>query len=87
MTYRIVASSFKGMHILAFATLIQMTTSSFVPFELVPSNFYSILSREKIILVAFMAPWCPHCKDLEPEINAAAEELAEFGISVFIYIV
>ncbi|KAM9317214.1 protein disulfide-isomerase A6 [Gastrophryne carolinensis] len=46
--------------------------------ELTDSNFdRQVLNSDDIWLVEFFAPWCGHCKNLEPEWAAAATEVAE----------
>lgn len=42
---------------------------------LTASNFTKTIKSEKLILVAFVAHWCKHCKALEPEFEAAATKL------------
>ncbi|XP_003739208.1 protein disulfide-isomerase A4 [Galendromus occidentalis] len=44
---------------------------------LTSQNFTSVLSRVKLALVEFYAPWCGHCKQLEPELERAARNLEE----------
>lgn len=44
--------------------------------ELTESNFESmVLKSDDMWLVEFFAPWCGHCKNLEPEWKKAASEL------------
>lgn len=43
---------------------------------LTDSNFDELVMQSKDIwLVEFYAPWCGHCKKLEPEWNEAASKL------------
>jgi protein disulfide-isomerase A6 len=45
-------------------------------FVLSDSNFdETVLNSKDIWLVEFYAPWCGHCKKLEPEWNEAASKL------------
>jgi len=44
------------------------------------SNYEALVKKHKTVLIDFWAPWCDHCKNLEPEFDAAADRLDEKGV-------
>ncbi|TRY73095.1 hypothetical protein TCAL_00905 [Tigriopus californicus] len=47
---------------------------------LTADNFTKFIKEQKLSLVEFYAPWCKHCKQIEPEYEGAAADLKEWGI-------
>ncbi|XP_076067229.1 putative protein disulfide-isomerase A4 [Oratosquilla oratoria] len=47
---------------------------------LTTTNFTKYIKEKPLSLVEFYAPWCKHCKALEPEYEGAAAELKQYNI-------
>ena len=45
-------------------------------------NFTKTVKSKEMVLVWWFAPWCKHCKQLEPEMEGAAQELEGWGVTV-----
>lgn len=52
---------------------------------LVAENFDSIVNDDsKDVLIEFYAPWCGHCKNLEPKYKELGEKVGSFLFSIFL---
>ena len=45
-------------------------------------SFHTSIASRRFVAVAFIAPWCAHCKRLEPEWVEAAERLDKHSTDV-----
>lgn len=59
--------------------------SMICPQVLVAENFDSIVNDDsKDVLIEFYAPWCGHCKSLEPKYNELGEKVRKrFDLNYF----
>lgn len=48
--------------------------------EVESHNYKALIKKHETVLIDFWAPWCDHCKNLEPEYEAAAYELEKQGV-------
>jgi len=53
-----------------------------VVLKLTQDNFTKTAKAKDLMLVWFYAPWCKHCKQLEPEMEGAAGELEGWGVTI-----
>jgi len=49
-----------------------------------PTNFAGFIAEQAYTIVEFYAPWCGHCKSLEPEWSAAAKKVSRLNPKVLL---
>lgn len=72
------------MNPLALAVLASAALAGFYEnapvLELSPSNFDSVVLTNDTSIVEFYAPWCGHCRNLQPEYVKAARHLQDIAV-------
>jgi protein disulfide isomerase len=63
----------------AIATLVVLSIADAKVAELTMEDFSETIEAEKLSLVMFYAPWCSHCKELEPVYTEAAAKLSKLA--------
>jgi protein disulfide-isomerase A1 len=77
-----VAGGYPGRSLSHIATAAVISTTPAVV-QLTAATFNATTLESRLALVAFVAPWCGHCKKFEPEFDKAAEELKiEKGVTM-----
>ena len=77
------------MRLAALAALVATAAAADWPTEksvvvLDDSNFDDFVSAQEYTIVEFYAPWCGHCKSLEPEWAAAAAKTSKLKPKVYL---
>lgn len=72
------------MRLLSLAALAHLAFAGFYDsspvLELDPSNFDSVVLTNDTSIVEFYAPWCGHCRNLQPEYVKAAKHLQDIAV-------
>jgi len=69
----------KHLSLFALALLGLACLASAGVVDLTPDNFDAHVDGSKHAFVEFFAPWCGHCKKLEPEYEKVGQAFAKFG--------
>src|SRR5689334_5939789 len=64
--------------------LLALTVCAAKVVVLTPDNFYSTVDGSRPAMVEFYAPWCGHCKHLEPEYDKVGEAFADASSGVIV---